>query len=506
MEVSVRYVVTGRQMKAVDEYTINKIGIPSLVLMERAAYSVYEEIIKNYDKGTDILIVCGSGNNGADGVALARILAENNYNADIFMSGNQEHFTSEMKHQIGIAKKLGINIVNKTNMHEYNLVIDALFGVGLSRDIEGRYYNIISDINNSGADIIAVDTPSGVDSETGNIMGIAVKADMTITFGAVKQGLLLYPGAEYAGRILIKNVGFPKEAIRLSGSKCFMPDESDIGPMLPKRINDSNKGNYGKLLAAVGTVNMCGAACMCSKAAYRMGTGLVKVFTPNENRVIIQTLIPEAVLSTYDVTTFNEATLQDDIKNSTCVICGSGLGISDTAEKIVKTVLESKVRTVLDADALNIISKNRALENLYHENVIITPHIGEFSRLTGLKTEEIKNNPVRACREYSSKTGIICVLKDARTVTSFKDGTAWINVSGNSGMSTAGSGDVLAGIISSLIAQGMDMEKGAVLGTFIHGLAGDEAKKTSGEYGMTAMDITDGIKNVMKKYESKNAR
>lgn len=501
-----RYVVTGRQMKAIDEYTINKTGIPSLVLMERAAYSVYEEIRNHYDTDTNILIVCGSGNNGADGVALARILMENNYNADVFMAGNQEHFTDEMKHQLHIAQNLGINIVNKTNMQEYNLVIDALFGIGLSRDIEGRYYNIISDINNSDADVMAVDTPSGVNSETGNIMGIAIRADITVTFGFVKQGLLLYPGADYAGKIITKNVGFPKEAIQCSSSKCFMPDESDIESMLPKRRNDSNKGSYGRLLAAVGTVNMCGAACMCSKAAYRMGTGLVKVFTPVENRVIIQTSIPEAVLSTYDTISFDVSELKEDIKSSTCVVCGSGLGISDTAEKIVKTILESKVKTVLDADALNIISRNKSLENLYHENVIITPHIGEFSRLTGLKSEEIKSNPVNVCREYALSKGITCVLKDARTVTSFKDGTSWINVSGNSGMSTAGSGDVLAGIISALISQGMDMESGAVLGTFIHGLAGDEAKKSSGEYGMTAMDIADGIKNVLKKYESKDAR
>lgn len=501
-----RYVVTGRQMKAIDEYTINKTGIPSLVLMERAAYSVYEEIKNRYDTDTNILIVCGSGNNGADGIALARILRENNYNADIFLAGNKEHFTEEMKKQFHIAQNLEINIVNKTNMQEYNLVIDALFGIGLSRNIEGTYYNIIEDINNSGADIMAVDTPSGIDSETGNIMGIAVKADITITFGTVKQGLLLYPGADYAGNVIIKNVGFPKEAIQASGAECFMAEESDIESMLPKRRRDSNKGSYGKLLAAVGTVNMCGAACMCSKAAYRMGTGLVKVFTPVENRVIIQTSVPEAVLSTYNITSFDAAGLKEDIKNSTCVVCGSGLGMSDTAEKIVKTVLESKVRAVLDADALNIISRNKSFENLYHENVIITPHIGEFSRLTGLKIEEIKSNPVKACREYALSKGITCVLKDARTVTSFKDGTAWINVSGNSGMSTAGSGDVLAGIISALISQGMNMEYGAVLGTFIHGLAGDEAKKVLGEYGMTAMDIADGIKNVLKKYESKDAR
>lgn len=501
-----RYVVTGSQMKAIDEYTINRTGIPSMVLMERAAYSVYEEIVAGYGADTDILIVCGSGNNGGDGIALARILIENGYKPDIFLAGNKGHFTEEMNLQLGIAKNLGVNIVNKTNMQEYNLIIDALFGIGLSRDIEGRYYDIIEDINNSGADVIAVDTPSGINPETGSIMGTAVKSDITVTFGAAKQGLLLYPGAEYAGNVVIKNVGFPKEAIESCSPACFMAEESDIMGMLPKRRRDSNKGTYGRVLAAAGTVDMCGAACMCSKAAYSMGAGMVKVFTPLENRAIIQTLVPEAVLRSYDIGSFNADILMQDIENSTCVACGPGLGVSETAKTIVETVLSSKKTAVLDADALNIISRNKPLERLYHENVVITPHIGEFSRLTGLKTDEIKDNPVKACREYALSRGITCVLKDARTVVSLKDGSTWINVSGNPGMSTAGSGDVLAGIISSLIGQGMDAGHGAVLGTFIHGMAGDEAKKSAGEYGMTAMDIADNIKNVLKKYGSKDAR
>lgn len=500
------YVLTGRQMKAVDGYTINEIGIPSLILMEHAANAVYEEIQKRYSKDTKIIAVCGSGNNGADGVAAARILKVNGYNPDILVAGDSSRFTKEMEMQISIAKNLGIKQVNKTNISEYNLIIDGLFGIGLSRNIEGDYYDIISAINNSKAQVVSVDIPSGINSENGSIMGIAVRADATVAFGAVKQGILLYPGAFYAGKTIINNAGFPMEALKHCNPKCFTIGEKDIKNMLPERKPDSNKGSYGKIFAAAGSVNMCGAAAMCGKAAYRTGAGMVKLFTPKENRVIIQTLVPEAVLCTYDMDNFSGDGLMKQLNQSTCAVCGPGIGVSDTAKKIVEAVLKSKVKTVLDADALNIISQNKNLEELYHEDVVITPHIGEFSRLTGLETGMIKSDLVKACKEYAVKHGITCVLKDARTVISLKDGSTFINTSGNSGMSTAGSGDVLAGIIISLISQGMDMGYAAVLGTYIHGMAGDEAEKAVGGYGMTAMDIVDGIINVLKKYESENAR
>lgn len=500
------YVLTGRQMKAVDGYTINEIGIPSLILMEHAANAVYEEIQKRYSKDTKIIAVCGSGNNGADGVAAARILKVNGYNPDILVAGDSSRFTKEMEMQISIAKNLGIKQVNKTNISEYNLIIDGLFGIGLSRNIEGDYYDIISAINNSKAQVVSVDIPSGINSENGSIMGIAVRADATVAFGAVKQGILLYPGAFYAGKTIINNAGFPMEALKHCNPKCFTIGEKDIKNMLPERKPDSNKGSYGKIFAAAGSVNMCGAAAMCGKAAYRTGAGMVKLFTPKENRVIIQTLVPEAVLCTYDMDNFSGDGLMKQLNQSTCAVCGPGIGVSDTAKKIVEAVLKSKVKTVLDADALNIISQNKNLEELYHEDVVITPHIGEFSRLTGLETGMIKSDLVKVCKEYAVKHGITCVLKDARTVISLKDGSTFINTSGNSGMSTAGSGDVLAGIIISLISQGMDMGYAAVLGTYIHGMAGDEAEKAVGGYGMTAMDIADGIINVLKKYESENAR
>ena len=210
-----RYIVNGSEMKEIDRQTINEIGIPSMVLMERAAYSVYEEITSYVHKDSRILIVCGSGNNGADGVALGRILMQNGYGVTLYMIGNSEHYTVEMKSQTEIASKIGLNMVNETNIAEYNVIVDAIFGIGLSRKVEGKYENIINGINETDALKVAVDISSGINASSGQVMGTAFKADMTVTFGAVKLGNIIYPGAEYSGKVITKDIGFPEQVIKL---------------------------------------------------------------------------------------------------------------------------------------------------------------------------------------------------------------------------------------------------------------------------------------------------
>lgn len=488
-------VVDSAQMKEIDRKTIQEIGIPSAVLMERAAYAVFEETIKRVDKSKRILVVCGSGNNGADGVAFARMLFQEKYDVTIYSAGNEEHFTDEMRLQMKIAENMGINVVYETNFSEYNVIADAVFGIGLSRNIEGKYREIIEEINLSGAQKIAVDIPSGVNSSTGEIMGVAVKADFTVTFGALKAGCLLYPGADYSGEVILKSTGFPDSVIEASESKCAVVQKSDIMGMMPKRVKYSNKGTYGKVLVVAGCAGMCGAAYLCTLAAYRTGSGLVRVYTHEKNRIIMQTLLPEAVMSTYDVPDMNELKRLADA--SDCVVCGPGMGSDIYAADIIRTILSSKIKTILDADALNEISRNSRLEELYHEDVVITPHIGEFSRITGLSVSQIKSNPVKCAAEYAQKHGVTCVLKDARTVTAWKDGRCYINLSGNPGMSKGGSGDVLAGIIGSLAGQGATSREAALMGVYIHGKAGDAAKDVYGEYSMKASEIADSINKVI---------
>lgn len=491
-----KYVVDGKTMKLIDSDTIEKIGIPSPVLMERAAYSVYEEIIKNIDFKGRILIVCGSGNNGADGVALARILNENGYSADTYIVGNEEHFTDEMRLQKDIADKIGLNFVKETSVDEYDIVVDAIFGIGLSRVVEGRYRETIETINRCNALKIAIDISSGINSANGEVMGAAVKNDITVTFGTLKVGMLLFPGAEYSGKIIVKNPGFPAHVIKNNNQNIRVLESCDIENMLPVRRKDSHKGTYGKILVIAGSFNMSGAAVLSGRASYKTGCGLVKICTVEENRQIIQMAVPEAVMLTYNDNESDIVRIKEEIDMCTAVVCGPGIGKSRMAVKIVEEVLKSGKKAVIDADALNIISENIYLNGYYNENVVVTPHIMEFARLTGLTVNEIKADPIEKCRDYSQKNGITCVLKDSRTVVSGWSGITYINVSGNSGMSTGGSGDVLAGIIGSLLGQGMSLTDSAALGVYIHGIAGDNARNIYGERGMTAGDICESIVSV----------
>ncbi|MDD6857548.1 NAD(P)H-hydrate dehydratase [Lachnospiraceae bacterium HCP1S3_C3] len=496
-----RYIVNGSEMKEIDRQTINEIGIPSMVLMERAAYSVYEEMTSYVHKDSRILIVCGSGNNGADGVALGRILMQNGYDVTLYMIGNSEHYTVEMKSQTEIASKIGLNMVNETNIAEYNVIVDAIFGIGLSRKVEGKYENIINGINETDALKVAVDISSGINASSGQVMGTAFKADMTVTFGAVKLGNIIYPGAEYSGKVITKDIGFPGEIIKSVAADRFIAEDRDMLNILPRRKNDSNKGTYGKLLVVAGSKNMCGAAFLCAKAAYRMGTGLVRVFTTEKNRVIMQTLLPEAVLYTYDEETGTDS-LENIMAQSDCIVCGPGLGTGEMTEKLVGMVLDSGKKTVLDADALNQINISDKLKEKYHENVVITPHVGEFSRLTGMSIRDIKMNPVEAAIQYAKNYKITCVLKDARTVTALPTGECYININGNSGMAKGGSGDILAGTIGALMCQGMNPDMAAYSGVYIHGKAGDVAADKYGQYGMNATELAESLKKVMKKYEN----
>lgn len=491
-------VLTAEQMKKVDEYTIKNIGIESIVLMERAAFGVYEIIKEKYDKRVNILIVCGSGNNGADGVALARMLKQDKYRTTIYCAGDESHFTNEMLYQTKIARKINIKFVNEPCYSEYDLIVDALFGIGLSRAVEGKYREIIEAINNSRKNVVAVDIPSGINGDDGNIMGICVRADITVTFGALKFGHIINSGREYCGEIFLKDAGFVDESFDETFQIAKVYEKDDIKQYFPKRKMDSNKGTYGKLLIIAGSKNMCGAACLCARAAYKTGVGLVTIFTPEENRTIIQTALPEAIVKTYLSDEFDLSTLVKEIEKADYIVCGPGIGISATTKKIVENVIASGKRCLLDADALNIISGDKESLKKLNENIIITPHVGEFSRLSGKDISDIKKNIYENCKCFAKENKTICVLKDFRTVIVSPEGESSINVFGNSGMSTAGSGDVLAGIIGGIACQTEDDYRAAATGVAIHALSGDEAAGLLGQHSLMASDIIDNISNSIR--------
>lgn len=504
-----KQIVNSIEMKEIDRHTIEEIGIPSMVLMERAALSVVEELEKNITKEDKTLCLCGSGNNGGDGIAVARLLHQKGYPVAVRFLGNYSRCSKEMKQQYEIAEKIGVRFEDKKETAEYNIIVDAIFGIGLTRDVAGIYEQVIEQVNGEKHFVCAVDIPSGICGNTGLVRHIAVKADITVTFGYWKSGLLLYPGAEYAGKIVAADIGFDKKAAVSGELETFLYDKEDIKRILPKRQPVSNKGTYGKVLIIAGSKNMSGACFLSAKAAYRTGAGLVRIVTPEENRTIIQTSIPEAVLDTYQEDTFGEdcERIKKHIEEADSIVIGPGLGKGKKAAELLKLVLEnSKVPTVVDADALYLlvelgkIPPYQAGEPCRWDlpgQVILTPHRKEMTVLLGNETTvgEISKNLSAILKSCSHNSNIL-VLKDARTIV-LKGKHCYINKSGNAGMATAGAGDVLTGVIAALAGQGLSPFRAATLGVYIHGLAGDKGSEEKGKYSLMAGDIIERLADVL---------
>lgn len=508
-----RYLTDSHTMKAVDNCSIHEFGIPSVVLMERAALGgsafLRKRALEDNKKNVKAVCVCGSGNNGADGLAVARQLNENGIEVHVVLAGTSQG-TDEYRLQKSIVSNLGIDCAEydgNIDFSEYDYIIDAIFGIGLSRAVEGRYAQIIEDINkageNSDAKIIAVDIASGISADNGQIMGIAVKADYTVTFGYNKTGIMFYPGASYSGSVEVVNAGFVTADIlhkKAEGfGSMFTYDDEDVSRLIVRK-RDSNKGTYGRALIIAGSKNMGGAVILSASAAYRSGTGLVKVLTHEANRIPVLVKMPECLITTYQDNMPLEAELQKDFAWAGSIAAGPGLSMNGVAAEIVKCVLavNDKVR-VLDADALNIIAAEHIeFKGSPDGNIIITPHLKEMSRLTGKTVQYIKEHIIETAKEYATAHECVCVLKDSRTVVT--DGNrVYVNCTGNDGMSTGGSGDVLTGLIAGMTAMGIDAFEAACLAVYVHGKAGDMAAAKKGRAGMTASDIAEAAAYVLKR-------
>ena len=483
-----KYILNSREMKQCDENTMRRRGMLSAVLMERAALATMQEIVKRYpDPATKVLVVCGSGNNGGDGVAVARLLYLKGYNVTIYFAGNREQY--------------GVEISDEYPKDIVDVIVDALFGIGLSREVTGKYAEIVRKMTEQDGYKVAVDIASGISADTGAVMGTAFVADLTVTFGFIKAGQLLYPGAEYTGELKVADIGIDEQSLYEIKPELKVLETSDLN-RLPRRVKRSNKGSYGKLLILAGSKQMGGAAVFAAKAAYRMGCGLVRVATVEENRIILQEQVPEAVLAVYNNGTDVVEFVETQLHWADAVVAGPGISQSDLSERMLYELLKRiQVPCLCDADALNLLSKHPDWWKLVQSPLVITPHLGEMARLTGRPITEIRDRLVQTAQEFAMEHQITVVLKDARTITAQPDGQSYINVSGNHGMATAGAGDVLSGVVGALLAQKLDMYLAAALGAFIHGLAGDAAAERVGHCAMMASDIVDGLMDVLRKQE-----
>ncbi len=503
-----RYVLTAKEMRAADVRTAKELHVPSAVLMERAAILTAGRAIKRLDDlslrgaGGRVLIVCGPGNNGGDGFACARVLLEQGISVSVIYGGDRDKLSGLPLEQYLSVKALDGNseVEGDVDFDLFPVIIDALFGISLSRNIEGKYALLVEKINKagvSGSYVISIDLPSGVDADTGQILGTAVKADETMVCGFLKPGNLLYPGAGCTGEPIIGNIGITEKSLT-ADPMIFCPEDSDI--QLPGRRDYSNKGTFGKVLIVAGNEEIAGAAVLSALAALRTGCGMVRVLTSVQNRTVLQTSVPEAFVSCYSGEEGDSGVELDEkvikaIEWSDVIAVGPGIGRSAFSEMLLRSVLRNAGgRTVvLDADALNMISEHNEILSECSSEMIITPHLMEMSRLTGVKPEDLKKDLLSAAKDYASLYHLTVVLKDARTVTALKNGKAVINTNGNNGMATAGSGDVLTGMIAALLSQGVSPGAAACLGVSLHAKAGDRAAEEKGKHALIAGDIINMI-------------
>jgi len=498
-------VLSANRIKSAENFTINELGIEALILMERAAVEVAFSVMEKYpDKGTKILIVCGAGNNGADGLCVARLLVENGYLPYVFSKPAK---TELHKKQFEILTKINStksgNVcfidsdIDKVADLKYDVVVDALYGIGINRPLSDEDVNIINAINSLGAYVVSVDIPSGLDSTTGAVYNASVSADETICLGAYKKGLLIGEGPDYSGAVKLKNIGIFHNT---DDDDYILLESSDIRNTGIIRRTTANKGTYGKTLVIAGNDKIYGAAYLSAKAALSSGAGMVKVFTHEANRHSLEHDIPEAMFSFYK-DTFDTATLNTDISWSKTIVLGPGLGTGEMAVSLVKAVINrpeinNKI-LIIDADALNIISGDRSLFEtlaamIKTQNVkcVITPHKRELSGLMRLFDD--KYSEEEFCKMLYFSYSIVVINKDANTRIFGK--RTYINGTGNDGMATAGSGDVLAGILGGLLFRiDEDFAKACAVAVWLHGMCGDLYVKAHNPMTLTATGLLEYI-------------
>lgn len=504
------------QMKDIDSTAINDFGIPGVVLMENAALGVVEEAVKTLGDLSfkSIVIFCGKGNNGGDGFAIARHLYNKGANVIVILLDSKEKVKGDALINLDIIEKLDIKIVEAKDesylegiaatLYLCDLVIDAIFGTGIKGKIKGIAKDIIKIINSSGSYTISVDIPSGVNGDTGQICDVCVKADKTVTFALPKVGLLSYPGADYVGELIVADISIPNTVVESKNISVNIIEPDYIKSIIPVRESQTNKGDYGKLFIIAGSVGMTGAAVLTSQSALRTGSGLVTVGIPQSLNNIIEAKLTEVMsyplkdeggilsLECMD-------SLLSKINSSDVIAFGPGLSNTNSIEKILLELIKKCKKTiVIDADGINVLAKNINVLKENECNIILTPHPGEMSRLTGLDIEYIQNNRIKTTIQFAKEYNTTILLKGAKTVIANPEGEVYINTTGNPGMATGGMGDVLTGIIASLCGQGLDNFQAAVSGAFIHGYAGDIASEEKGMHGLTAVDTIDNIPKVLK--------
>lgn len=493
-------ILESSQIRKVDAFTIENEPILSIDLMERAAMTISKWISENISKERNIKIFVGPGNNGGDALAIARQLLNFNYKKiEVFLLKITNKLSQDC--QINLDRLRGIKQISLNEIIERkdfpaimqnDILIDGLFGSGLTRKLEKLPKELVQHMNNSGADILAIDIPSGLFGEdnSGNDVDAIVKAKYTLTFQLPKLSFFIADNEKFVGNWNVLPIGLNQDFIRNLDSNFYMVDNDYIKDKIKQRDKFSHKGNYGHVLLVAGSYGKMGAAILAAKACLRTGSGLVTVHIPKIGYEIMQTALPEAMISIdwSDIIFTNVL----DTENYTSVGVGPGIGKKQNTKKALSNLLDNVATPmVIDADGLNILSEQEELIKKVPENSILTPHPKEFERLTGKPTKGLER--IQAQIGFSKKNKVFVVLKGAHTSITCPDGSCYFNSTGNPGMATAGSGDVLTGIILSLLGQGYKPKLAAIIGVYLHGLAGDLASKKVGQEAVIASDIVENL-------------
>ena len=509
--------LTASEMKAIEKEAIESYGIPSIVLMEHAGKSLAEKCFKILDENCrfkKVVVFSGKGNNGGDGFVCARHLINKGIEVKVILMSDSQELKGNAKINFDILQKMNVEIFSalsedslhmiKLHLTDADIIIDAIYGTGFKGKAAGIVGKTIEMLSDCDGRIISVDLPSGIEADTGRINGPCVKADYTLTFGLPKIGLYLEPGSSNSGQIEIVDISLPRELLDSENLKKNLITAIWCKNKLPQRKSIGHKGNYGHVFIVGGSTGMTGAVALSCEGALHTGAGLVTAGIPQSINNILEMKLTEAMTKPLPET-INEVISQkaaDSIlkftKNSSVLAFGPGISTASSVKELLKKILPSvETPVVIDADGLNvlaeIINEDKDFLKSISVPVVLTPHPGEMARLTKLSIEEIQNDRLKYAVKYAAEWGVILVLKGAKTLVANPDGKVYLNTTGNPGMATGGSGDVLTGVVSSLIAQGIEPLDSTALGVYLHGRAGDMAAVDKGMHGMTAKTIIEWL-------------
>ncbi|WP_315111096.1 NAD(P)H-hydrate dehydratase [Clostridium intestinale] len=496
-------ILTSKSSREMDKISIDKWGIPSILLMENAVFS----LLKHFKDLDDILIICGPGNNGGDGLALTRHLLNLNKRVRVFIAADTSGKTSDFNTNFRLLECLKVEIillsedknlsVFKKSINECKVLVDCIFGTGLNRNIDGIYSRMINEINKSKAYKISIDIPSGLCSDTGVPLGEAIISDKTITFQSIKKGFINYEALDYIGELIVENIGIPNEIEKEVSESIWMLEEKDVKNLIPKRKRYYHKGKFGRVCVVAGSNRYSGAAYLSTQAAVKAGAGLVYLYTDKTLKPSLDSKLTEAMVGDYESEEFKEIIDKSDV-----VVFGPGLeNTIETLDKL-KLILETfKGKLLIDADGINVLENNLSLLHKCKCKVVMTPHPGEMSRITGKSIRYVNENRIELVKKFSKEYNIVLLLKGLYTVISDGNGVC-VNPTGNSAMASGGMGDTLSGIIGALMGQGVDVFQATKLGAYLHGYIGEKLSKIM--YIVNASNIVENLPLFLKEFVSKD--